>query len=707
MNAPTRRLTPCSVDAPFGAASPQRVLKDNDTFTISDAYGDMEAGLRQGVFQGRLRVLADWRLRLNGERPLLLNSSVKPDNSLLLVDMTNREQPESGLGQGALHLFRTRFLWRRASYERLRITNYTDGPLALEIAFSYAVDFRDIFAATTDTDRIGDASFRAEIEDGSVRLHASHPLRVGSFARVSFSGMAGDLGPATAVFRVVLEPHEVRPLFVVTEFFSAAEPVCDPVDYEIAYQQQTADLLDREEKPYIASNNVDFDALMSRSAADLVTLSTGTSSASYPYSGIPWHDTALGPDAILTALQMLAFDPAIARGVLACLVPSEVVARRDASCGDGPLATRSSVDPGRTRGRHQPWSSEMIALFVWLASLYLERTGETAFLERLWPTLTDACSELDRRAGEDGFVWCEGPVPAGPVFGVSPDAMALAEWGLGDASPRASCETQAYVYAAKSSLASAALILGRDEQARALRAGADALKRRFADAFWQPDRRFYAATLDHRRGGAAASGLHVAAALFAGVAQEAGADSVACAVTADSFFSGWGVRSLAAGSLRYNPLSYHHGSVWPRDNALLAAGLARYGYRDAALRITEALFDVSRFTDLHRLPELFCGLPRHGDEPPTFHPLACSPSAGASAAPFLLLQACLGLSVCALGRPGVRFLYPRLPRFLTELRIEGLRLGDGRVDLVVRRHRDDVTVTVPFRRGEVEVVVVR
>ena len=187
----------------------------------------------------------------------------------------------------------------------------------------------------------------------------------------------------------------------------------------------------------------------------------------------------------------------------------------------------------------------------------------------------------------------------------------------------------------------------------------------------------------------------------------ASAADVAAAVMDETFFSGWGVRTLARGQPRHNPLSYHHGAVWPHDNALLAAGLARYGHKDAVVRITEGLFDVTRFTDLHRMPELFSGLSRHHDEAPTLYSGACSPSALASGSVFLLLQSCLGLTIKAAGPATIHFAYPRLPAFLTELRIEGLRVNAATVDLVVRRYREDVSVNVLFRHGEVDVIVVR
>jgi glycogen debranching enzyme len=170
-------------------------------------------------------------------------------------------------------------------------------------------------------------------------------------------------------------------------------------------------------------------------------------------------------------------------------------------------------------------------------------------------------------------------------------------------------------------------------------------------------------------------------------------------------FSGWGVRTIATSETRYNPMSYHNGSVWPHDNALIAAGLARYGHQDGALRILTGLFDASLFLDLHRLPELFCGFPRRPGESPTLYPTACAPQAWAAGACFLLLQSCLGLDIDAPQRR-VSFNHPVLPPFLLRVDITDLTIGDTRVDVVLERRADDVHLTVSRGRPEVEIVAV-
>jgi glycogen debranching enzyme len=169
-----------------------------------------------------------------------------------------------------------------------------------------------------------------------------------------------------------------------------------------------------------------------------------------------------------------------------------------------------------------------------------------------------------------------------------------------------------------------------------------------------------------------------------------------------SSFSGWGIRTLAAGAVRYNPMSYHNGSVWPHDNALIAAGLSRYAHKDQAVRILSGLFDASLYMDMYRLPELFSGLRRRPDEGPTAYPSACVPQAWAAAAPFMLLQACLGLRFNGSARE-ITFDHPVLPDLVDELELCNLRLRDASVDLVLHKHADSVSLTVVRKQGEVHV----
>jgi glycogen debranching enzyme len=269
--------------------------------------------------------------------------------------------------------------------------------------------------------------------------------------------------------------------------------------------------------------------------------------------------------------------------------------------------------------------------------------------------------------------------------------------------PIALCEVQGYVYAAKRGAARLATVLGHDEDAARLDADATALAQKFEAAFWCEEIGTYALALDGAKRPCRVRSSNAGHALFTGIADESRAESVAAVLMSAEGFSGWGIRTIPQGEPRYNPMSYHNGSIWPHDNTLIALGFARYGLRQQATRVFEAMFSAATYQDLRRLPELFCGFIRRPRRGPTAYPVACSPQAWAAASPFALLSACLGLEISHADNE-IRFIDPKLPDFLDEVVLRGLRVGASSVDARLRRDDGDVTVTVLAREGDVRIV---
>ena len=286
----------------------------------------------------------------------------------------------------------------------------------------------------------------------------------------------------------------------------------------------------------------------------------------------------------------------------------------------------------------------------------------------------------------------------------SHDSISHRDGALADG-PIALCEVQGYVYAAWHGMATLSAVLDDgDPQAWIVRA--ERLRERFEQSYWQPDLGTYALALDGAKRPCLVRSTNAGHALFTGIASPTHAAAVARTLMSASSFSGWGIRTLATTDARYNPMSYHNGSIWPHDNAMVAAGFSRYGLRHEALAVLTGLFDAALHFDLHRLPELFCGFPRNDSEGPVAYPVACSPQAWASAAVFLLVQSALGLEIDGPGRV-VRFTRARLPEFLEHVWIRNLRAGSSRVDLRLDRHEHDVGITVLRRDGDVEIVAIK
>src|SRR3981189_900025 len=721
--APNRTIIPVS-EQPFyipmtgPAARPRRSLKHDDTFIVLDSHGDIgaSAGGPDGLFNADTRYLARLELVLDEVQPLLLGSNLRDDNSALAVDLTNPDIYRGGrivLQKDMLHIVRPIFLWRGTAYQRIGLQNHGDRPASFDLTLLFDNDFADLFEvrgekrlrrglASSKLSGPTDVTLEYQGLDGKPRITALH-----------FDPRPTRLAINAATYHFELTPHQVTSLFVAV---SCNKPIMHKpspffrglLGHRREMRKSTAGATSIE-----TSNNI-FNEVLCQSMADLNMLMTETPQGRYPYAGIPWYSTTFGRDGLITALQMLWIDPRVARGVLKRLAfyqAKSIDPLADAEPGKilhemrgGEMAALREVPFAQYYG-----SVDATPLFVLLAGLYVARTGDDETLAELWPAIEAALRWIDGAGDpdQDGFVEYQRASEQGLAnqgWKDSYDAIFHADGPLAEGYIALS-EVEAYVFAGKHLAARCALRLGLVDRARQLEADAQRLAERFEEAFWCDDLGTYALALDGAKQPCKVRTSNAGQLLFTGIARTDRARMVASDLMSNKFFSGWGIRTVALGEARYNPMSYHNGSIWPHDNALIALGLARYGLKHSVEHVFQGLFDAATSMGLRQLPELFCGFRREKRRGPTLYPVACAPQAWASATPFTLLEASLGLEF-DVQRGEIRLRDPRLPAFLNEVVLHELQLGPSSVDLRVRRHGDDVSLEVLRTRGQIQVSIV-
>ena len=720
----TTRTVELVTESPFyipmtgPAARPRRSLKHDDTFIVLDSHGDIgaSAGGPDGLFNADTRYVARLELVLDEVQPLLLGSNLRDDNSSLTIDLTNPDVYRNGrivLQKDMLHIVRTIFLWRGTAYQRIGVQNHGDRPASFDLTLLFDNDFADLFEVRGEkrprrgvgTSKLlgpTDVMFEYNGLDGKSRATALH-----------FDPRPTRIAVNAATYHLDLAPQQSSSLFVAASCNKPASNKPVPFFRGLLAHRREMRQSNAGAASIETSNNI-FNEVLCQSMADLNMLMTDTPQGRYPYAGIPWYSTTFGRDGIITALQMLWIDPRVARGVLKRLAfyqAKTVDPLADAEPGKilhemrgGEMAALREVPFAHYYG-----SVDSTPLFVLLAGLYVERTGDDETLAELWPSIEAALRWIDG-AGDpdrDGFVEYQRASEQGLAnqgWKDSYDAIFHADGRLAEGYI-ALAEVQGYVFAGKQLAARCALRLGLLDKARQLEAEAKLLAERFEAAFWCDELGTYALALDGAKQPCRVRTSNAGQLLFTGIVRADRARMVAADLMRPHFFTGWGIRTVARGEARYNPMSYHDGSIWPHDNALIALGLARYGLKYAVDNVFEALFSAATYMDLRRLPELFCGFRREKGRGPTLYPVACAPQAWASATPFTLLEAALGLEFDA-RRGEIRLRNPHLPAFLNEVILRELQLGPSSVDLRVRRHGDDVSLEVLRTRGQIQVSLV-
>jgi glycogen debranching enzyme len=695
------------------------VLAGSGVILVSDVRGDIprgNAGSRGlGFFHCDTRFLSVYELTLNGA-PLVPLSSHEGGGAWTFHVLGNPRLESRGgcIAPHTISIRRERMTGEGGIHEIIALTNFGAAPVHLSLELAFAADFTDMFVVRGIAEPAPHERLPAEVADGRrVLLRSVAGDGIQQTTLLEFSLPAAPLTEDAARFDLDLDSGERRELTVqISALLGAGAPGGrgDPDPHAILRERQREGHEWLESCVQVRGDPV-IERIIRRSLLDLKLLRTPLHGGQhYIAAGIPWFATLFGRDSALSALEICGFRAAIAGDtarVLARYQADLSDAYRDAEPGkiahelrQGTLARLGEIPQSPA----YYGTVDATPLFLILLDEYLSWSGDVDLIRELRGNIDAALDWIDRFGDSDGdgYLDYRGAYGNGLVnqgWKDSGVAITNADGSLATP-PIALCEVQGYLYRAWHAAARLLSITDDGERALVLTDRAAALRERFERDFWSDRLGCYVLALQRDGRPVEVIASNAGQVLWSGIASPAHAHAVARRLLQEDMFSGWGIRTLSSREQRYNPLSYQLGSVWPHDNALILAGIKRYGCDPEAQRVFAALNDAAGGLRGHRLPELYAGVERGPDERhPVRYPVACSPQAWAAAAMPYALMSLLGLEPDALEHR-LRIVGPRLPARVDRLSLEGVRVGQAIVDLNFLRASDDnVGVTWTVRRG--------
>jgi glycogen debranching enzyme len=735
------------------------VLKHGNLFLLSDPFGDVHPDSRGlGLYDLDTRVLSCAVLRINGVRPTLLRAQ-SAANHISTIQLTNpetrrdpaiKQTASEALALRAISVTRRRWIAGGLA-EHVEVTNYSATAQHLELELDLDADVADIFEvrgrvrerrgtyrpieATSESLVFAyeglDGLLRRTLvgftagdvhaidrdvpggSEGSVRIAWTLDVEPGSSAGVRWE-VSTDLTPLPGRAPAAEQTPTRLARSVAGGEAHRAEVGRGTIAEPTVAEEEYGHWIERCAR--IRSDGELLDLAIRRSIADLRLLRNDGPMLGEHYvaAGVPWFTTLFGRDSIITSLQVLPFMPDVARETLTVLADWQATEDDpDRDMEPGKILHELRVGELARTGElpHRPYYGSVDSTPLWLILLdeTYRWTGDLDLVRKLWPNALAALEWIDRHGDRDGdgFVEYERRTPAGLLnqgWKDSGDAIRHRDSSLAVA-PIALVEIQGYVYDAKLRIASLARRLDDPTLAARLESEAGELYRRFNDAFWMADREFYAIALDGAKRQVGTIGSNPGHALWSGIVPPERVDPVVERLLDATMDCGWGIRTYASGQPGYNPVGYHTGTVWPHDNALIAAGMKRAGRHDAADRVASRVFEAAQHSPDFRLPELFCGFDRGLADMPVPYPVACSPQAWSAATSLSLLQTMLGMHADA-ARDVLELDRPHLPAWLGKVTVHELRVGERTVDLLFHRWRGNTTSAEVLRRdGPLELVI--
>ncbi|MBV9229125.1 MAG: amylo-alpha-1,6-glucosidase [Chloroflexi bacterium] len=684
-------------------------LKSGDAFLVADTCGDFPASRQEmGLFWHGTRFLRTCNLFLEGRPLMVLSHHVADMGDACQIDLTNppfTTNQETVIEQGTIHVCRLLEVQRDQLVQTITITSFQPVLVPLTLSLNIGADFRDLF----------EVRGRVREKRGKLAL----PRMNDEMVILGYRGL-DDIKRETCLMLTPPADNTLANKISWQLHLTRGQPIelCIRVKLSESETEPLATDIDMPSwhslpQPTIQTNDALFNRLLTRGMNDLMMLSTMTPYGHYPYAGIPWFSCPFGRDGLITCLEFLPWFPDVVRGTLGFLAAhqgTKVEAFTDEEPGKILHEMRTGEMANLREVPYIPYYGTIDATPLFLITLeaYIRWTNDLAFLEQHWPNAEAAARWLIEYGDKDGDTFIEY---------CTASEKGLANQGWKDAwdsvshsdgrlatSPVALCEVQGYAFAAYRAMSYLAERLGKTEEAVHWLQVAETLRENFLQRFWWEEEQVFYQALNGSKEPCDVVTSNPGQCLWTGIVPEDKARKIMDRLMREDMYSGWGIRTLSTQAARYNPMSYHNGSVWPHDTAIVGTGFAQFGGKAQAGQLLKSMLETSHYYDGARLPELHCGFPRRSGYGPTRYPVACSPQAWAAGAPFLLVNALLGFQPNA-ERCCLTLHQPTLPGWLQTMEIRGLRIGEQQLHLHLVRSGERTEV-IMGDDNEVDVEIV-
>jgi glycogen debranching enzyme len=691
----------------------KHVLKDNDAFLITDIRGDFPEGLPSelGYYHRGTRYLSVLELRLNGERPLLLHSEATSEPVEIKVKLSNERQqtPQGPLPKGALYLERAITLEEDVFYHRLIVTNLHVQEIQPEIRLTVGSDFADIFEVRGVQRHKRGELLSPESFLWGVRLCYHGCDGIMRETDIRAEPQPDEVKDNKLIWRPKIAPRGSWAVMVNVSGSQTSPSTSAPLYYPIPRKN----LRWLKESPQFTSNHPVLDTALRQALVDIGLLMSVGPEGLYPTAGIPWFVSLFGRDAIITSKMLAPWRPEVGISVLQMLAHLQAQKLDDFTDSEPGKILHELREGEMANLRQIPFipyygSIDTTPLFIHLVRLMYGITGQRELVEQLWSSIKLSLEWMQRYGDmdADGYLEYIRRSPIGLLnqcWKDSYDSIMHKDGQLACA-PIAPCEAQAYAFRAWQDAQELALMLGDHEERQRAADQAQRLSQRFHKDFWWGEEGTFFLALDGSKLPCQVVASNAGHVLMAGLATHQQAHSTAQRLMGRDMFSGYGIRTLSCRELRYNPMSYHNGSIWPHDNALIAEGFRRYGLEELVGQLLLALLDACGHFPLHRLPELFCGFDRTESKAPVPYPVAASPQAWASSALLHMVTMLFGLEVDGV-RKRLTFRRPFLPKGIDYIHVQNWRPLGGLIEFTIHKGQVSASVEIHTKSGDFDVII--